>query len=83
MNILLRYFNAKLDREGIQTTGGNERLHRISNGNRISAVNSATLKNLILKGIMFPHRNIHKYTWTSPDGKNHIQIDHILIRGPL
>jgi hypothetical protein len=28
---------------------------------------------------MFPNRNIHKYTWTSPDEKNHNQIYHILI----
>jgi hypothetical protein len=27
---------------------------------------------------MFPHRNIHKYTWTTPDGKTHSQINIIL-----
>jgi hypothetical protein len=28
---------------------------------------------------MFAHHNIYKYTWTSPDGKTHNQIDHILV----
>jgi hypothetical protein len=28
---------------------------------------------------MFPYHNIHKFTWTPPDGKTHNQIDHVLI----
>jgi hypothetical protein len=38
----------------------------------------ATTKNLTLKSTMFPHRNIHKFTQTSLDGKTHSQIGHIL-----
>ena len=50
-----------------------------NNGVRI--VNFATSKNLVVKSKMFTHRDIHKHTWTSPDGKTHNQIDHILIDG--
>ena len=28
---------------------------------------------------MFLHRNVHKYTWTSPDGQAHNQIVHVLV----
>jgi len=36
-------------------------------------------QNMVVKSMMFPHRNIHKYTWTSPDGKTNNQIDHVLV----
>jgi hypothetical protein len=57
---------------------GNESLHEISNDNWVRVVNAATSKNLV-KSTMLPLRNFHKYTWTSPGGKSHSQIDHILI----
>ncbi|PNF34812.1 hypothetical protein B7P43_G03788 [Cryptotermes secundus] len=80
MKILLGDFNAKVGREDIfKPTIGNESLHEISNDNGVRVVNFATSKNLTVKSTMFPHRNIHKFTWTSPDGKIHNQIDHILI----
>jgi hypothetical protein len=34
---------------------------------------------MVVKSMMFPHRNIHKYTWTYTDGKTHNQIDYILM----
>jgi hypothetical protein len=69
MKILLDEFNAKVGRENIfKQTIGNESLHEISNDNGVRAVNFATSKNLVVKSIMFPHRKIQKYAWTSPEG---------------
>jgi exonuclease III len=80
MKFLLRDFNSKVGKEVIfKPTIGNESLHEISNDNGVRLVNFVTSKNLRVKSTMFPHRKIHKYTWTSPDGKTHNQMDHILV----
>jgi hypothetical protein len=77
---IFRNFNAKVERGNIfKPTNGNDILHQDSNDNGVRIVNFVTSKILVFKGRKFPHRNIHKYTWTSPDGKTHNQNDHILI----
>jgi hypothetical protein len=57
----------------------NQSLHQDSNDNGVRVVNCATSKNLLVKSTMFPHHNIHKYNWPSPDNKTLNQIDHVLI----
>jgi hypothetical protein len=80
MKILLGDFNAKLGMKDIfKLSIGNDSLHEISNDNGVGVVNFATSKNLTVKSMTFPHRNIHKVTWTPPDGRTHNQIDQILI----
>ena len=64
---------------GFKPTIGEMRIYQDSNYNGVRLVNFATSKNLVVKSAMFPHRNIHKYSWISPNGKTHNQIDHILI----
>jgi len=80
MKILLGNFNAKVGRGNIfKLTVGNDSLHQGSNDNGVRIVNFATSKNLVVNSTMFLHRNTHKHTWTSPDGKTHNQIGNILI----
>jgi endonuclease/exonuclease/phosphatase family metal-dependent hydrolase len=79
MKILFGDFNAKLGKKNLfKPLIGNESLHEISNYSGFRVVSFAISENLIVKSTMFPHRNIHKHTWTS-DGKTHKQIDHVLI----
>jgi hypothetical protein len=80
MKIILGDLSAKVGRENIyKPTIGNESLHEISNDYGVRVVNFATSKNLVVKSTMFPHRKIHKYSWTSPEGNTHNLTDHNLI----
>ena len=80
MKMLLGDCNAKVGRDNsFKPTIGQESLHQDSNDNGVRLVNFATSQNLVVKSTILPHRNIHKYTWTSLDSKTHNQIDHVLI----
>jgi hypothetical protein len=77
MKILLGDFKGKVGREDIFKPV--ESLHEASNDNGVRVVNFATSKNLIVKSTTLRHCNIHKHTWTSPDGVTRNQIDYVLI----
>ena len=50
---------------------------RNNNGERLCEI--CDMNELMITGTLFPHKTIHKATWTSPDGVTRNQIDHILV----
>jgi hypothetical protein len=80
VKILFGDFSANVGRQSIfKSTIGKDSLHEISIDNGVRVLKFATSKNCIFKSTMFPHRNIHKFSWTSPDGKTHNKVEHVLI----
>jgi len=80
--IVMGDWNAKVGQreEGEETTIGKYPLSggvRNDNGERF--VNVCAMNDLLITSTFFPHKDIHKYTWTSPDGEYRIQIDHVTI----
>ena len=47
--------------------------------NDIKLLTLSLAQNLVVESSLFAHKNIHKLTWNSPDGKNRNQIDHTLV----
>ncbi|XP_065170250.1 craniofacial development protein 2-like [Atheta coriaria] len=80
IKILMGDLNAKV---GAQ----NENLEEIMGKNGVGQINEngtyftqfCSNANLVIGGTLFPHKQIHKTTWVSPDKKTHNQIDHITI----
>ncbi|XP_072025119.1 craniofacial development protein 2-like [Amphiura filiformis] len=78
--IVMGDLNAKVgeDNEGCESIMGKHGLGvRNDNGERL--VDFCNLNNLVITGTIFPHRQIHKQTWVSPDGRTKNQIDHVMV----
>ena len=80
IKILIGDMNAKIGKEKIynSVTGGKSK-HVESNENGRVLIQFAEEKSLKIKSTAFDHKDIHKETWISPDGKTRNQIDHLLI----
>jgi len=61
----------------LKTDGKNGVGMRNDNGSRL--VDFCDYNNLVITGTCFPHKEIHKLTWRSPDGQILNQIDHIIV----
>ncbi|VDP46953.1 unnamed protein product [Schistosoma curassoni] len=80
LTILMRDFNAKVrtDNTGYEDIMGRHRLGEMNeNGERFA--NPCSFNKLVIGSTIFPHKRIHKSTWTSPDHTKQNQIDHICI----
>ena len=62
-----------------ERTVGNHSIKGVRNDNGERFVAFCAENNLAISTTMFPHKEIHKYTWTSPDGKHRNQIDHVAV----
>ena len=78
--ILMGDFNAKIgsNNRGYEEIMGKQGIgERNDNGERFADLCATT--NLAIGGSLFPHKNIHKATWVSPDLRTTNQIDHVCI----
>ncbi|XP_073670675.1 uncharacterized protein [Paramisgurnus dabryanus] len=80
MKIVMGDMNAKIgsDNTNYERAMGREGCGTMNeNGERLMEL--CTTYNLVVGGTLFPHREIHKLTWYSPNGRDKNQIDHFMI----
>ncbi|KAK3796976.1 hypothetical protein RRG08_015842 [Elysia crispata] len=80
VNIIMGDANAKVGSDNIsyEEIMGKQGLG-VMNDNGERFADFCSLNDLVIGGTIFPHKDIHKVTWVSPDGGTENQIDHICI----
>ena len=67
--------------DGEEGVVGRHGLHGVRSENGESFVKLCASNNKVIATTLFPHKDIHKQTWVSPDTRTKNQIDHVAICG--
>lgn len=79
IKIIVRDLNTKVGRElEYRAITGGHSLYERTNNNGNMLIDFAIGNGMSLKSTMFSRKDIHEYTWVSPNGKHRNQIDHVL-----
>ena len=83
MIIMMGDWNAKIGATQEEEDGvvGRHEFGDERSENGVRFVSFCAANNLAIVSTMFPHKNIHKYIWTSPNGRVGNQIDHVAVNG--
>ena len=81
VKLILGDFNAQVTSDCSLWPGiiSKHSLHSTSNDNGTRLLDFCAMNQLTIGGTLFQHKDIHKGTWRSPNGKTVNQIDHICI----
>ncbi|XP_071653361.1 craniofacial development protein 2-like [Temnothorax longispinosus] len=78
--VLLGDFNAKIGKEDfVRTVTDMHSLHDETSPNGLRLCQLAESTALRIMSTSFPHKDMHKGTWRTPDGRTTNQIDHVLV----
>jgi endonuclease/exonuclease/phosphatase family metal-dependent hydrolase len=80
MKIILGDFNAIIGQEeNLKLIISMNSLHKASTDNGMRLISYVASMDLAIGSTLFPHKNIYKASWKSPDGSTMNQIDHVLL----
>jgi hypothetical protein len=80
IKIAIGDFNAQVGKEALNFhMTGKYSFHSLTKVNGSWLIQFAALWNMIIGSTFYPHKDLHKRTWRSPDGVTFSQTDHLLI----
>ena len=79
VKIVMGDLNAKveMDNKGREEVMGRHGVRAEMNGNGVKWTDFCQVNELVIGGMLFPHRECHKQTWMSPNGVTENQINHM------